>query len=103
MMHASRSALIEPEITDAPGSRPCQVNVSVSEVPILSAGQAQAVMQPCPNKAEALIWFGCPNGHEFTEEVCRAHIAPPEEENHCGLCMTAGELVGITVVFVGWL
>jgi hypothetical protein len=90
------------ELGDATASeaRQCQVFSSCPPVPREEFRRFQEFSERCPNQTEALIWFSCPNGCQYPEEVCAGHIDPPGD-NICGYCAQEGLSSLVTVTVIG--
>lgn len=95
-------AVVAQEEAAAPGSRQCQVLMACEDIPPGQLRRLRDFAERCPNQAEAMIWFSCPNGHEYPEEVCPGHLDPPGAQL-CGYCAAVGLTVTVTVTFIGWI
>jgi hypothetical protein len=100
VMHDTMAA---PENGAVPGSGQCQVFTTDREPQTQEEIRRwEDSTERCPNRAEALIWYSCPEGHEYPEEVCSGHVDPPGRQ-WCGLCASDGLFVIITVTLIGWI
>ena len=92
--------VIETEDESTDGSRQCQAYVSVPDMPWEELRRWQDFAERCPNQAETLIWYSCPNGHDYPEEVCAGHTYSPDPQ-WCGSCANSGRSVPITITVMG--
>lgn len=99
MSDVAYETAVEPEAGETPGSGQCQV-FTADDVP--ESCRWQDFVKRCPNRAEALIWYSCPNGHQYPEEVCSGHVDPPGDQ-WCGLCASEGLAVSVTIALIGWI
>lgn len=102
MSDVMHDTAVAPESAAAPGPGQCQVRTTSLKLAPTQIRQLLDFTERCPNQAEALIWYSCPNGHEYPEEVCSGHIDPPGFQ-WCGHCAADGLAVGITLSFIGWI
>jgi hypothetical protein len=93
-------AVAREESGAAPGSRRCQVFWNAQGFPWEEFRRWQDFIERCPNQAEALIWYQCPNGCQYPEEVCRWHTEPPGKQ-WCGSCMARGVAAQVTITIIG--